>query len=162
MEQYASELLALCDEQLFTHGGCHVFAFALREEIRPYPLLRVREKGGDHDHVACAPDPEDERLLDVFGWLSHDEYKREEMLERRQLSFLLIQEEEVKKRFTLTRGQGYYAHPDFFCPATERARAWIAKYREYFDGTQKVAIPGLHRVKKASGEDIDAIFQEPA
>jgi hypothetical protein len=156
LEQRASTLLALPGDELFAHGGCHVFALALKERFS-YPLLWVREEGGPHDHVACAP--EHGRLLDVFGWFSHDEYRREEMLDRRQISFLLIQEEEVKRRFIFAPGQGYYAHPDFFCPATERARTWIAKYREYFDGTRKVTIPSLHRVKKTSGEDI---FQEPA
>ena len=156
MDKYASELLALPDEVLFTHRGCHVFALSLKELFQ-FPLLWVREEGGSHDHVACSAGRA--RLLDVFGWFSYSEYIREERLEGLSIRFLPIEAEEVKKRFIFTRGRGYYAHPDFFIRATERARAWIAKYREYFDGTEKAAIPSLQRVKRASDEAIDALFQ---
>jgi hypothetical protein len=160
MEAYASELLALPDEVLFTHRGCHVFALALKERFQ-YPLLWVREECGKHDHVASAP--EEGRLVDLFGWFSYREYIRAEMLDELGIRFLPIQAQQVERRFIFAPGKGYYAHPDFFIPATERARAWIAKYREYFDGTEKAAIPGFERAKKASDQAVDAIitFQKP-
>src|ERR1035441_6722278 len=94
MEGYASELLALPDEVLFTHRGCHVFALALKESFQ-YPLLWVREESGKHDHVACAP--EEGRLVDLFGWFSYLEYIRAEILDDLRIRFLPIQAEEVER-----------------------------------------------------------------
>jgi hypothetical protein len=151
MDERAAELLAIPDDTLFTHGGCHVFALALREFTR-LPLLWVREDGGSWDHLVC--DPGGELFVDFFGWFSRSEYLREEMLDGRAIRFVRIAEEEVRSRFVTVRGQGYYAHPDFLVPATERARQWIATHRAYFDGTKKVAIPGLSRVKTVGTDEM--------
>lgn len=147
MEERASELLALSDHVLFAHGGCHVFALSLRK-FSGLPLLRILEVGGTYNHLAC--NPGNGCLLDFFGLFTHAKYVREENLDGRDIQFAPITEEEVKKRFIVARGPGYYAHPDFFVPATERAHAWIVKHRAYFDGTKKIAIPDLRRTTTAS------------
>ena len=147
MEERALQLLELPDHLLFAHGGCHVFALALREFFR-LPLVWIHEDGGLHDHVAC--DGGDRHIVDVFGWVSYPEYIRAERFDDRAIRFDPIQEEEVKRRFTLVRGSGYYAHPDFYMPALGRADAWITKHREIFEGASKIVIPGLSRIQKAA------------
>lgn len=146
MEERATRLLNLPDDVLFGHGGCHVFALALHDAFH-LPLLWVREEDGPHDHVACSSGG---GLLDFFGWFSHAEYIHEEILDGHPIRFVPVEEEVLKRRFIFTRGPGYYAHPEFYSSAAERARTWIAKHREYFDGTKQVAIPGLCRVKRAN------------
>jgi hypothetical protein len=153
MEERASELLDLPDDVLFTHGGCHIFALMLKERFY-LPLLWVREKDGDYDHIGCAP--EEGKILDVFGYFSHSEYIQGEMLNGRLIYFDTLEEEEMRKRFILVRGKGYYAHQDFVEIASLRARNWISKYLKYFDGTEKTSIPGLQRVKNTA--DPYAIF----
>lgn len=156
MEERASELLKLPDDVLFAHGGCHVFALALRD-FSGLPLLWVRGEGGSHDHVAC--NPGDQQLLDFFGWFSYSEYRREECLEHHKILFIPTTEEEVRKRFISVRGAGYYAHPDFTSRASDRAWKWIERHRSYFDGTIKAKIRGSSRVKIAGDEEIGAIFK---
>lgn len=147
MEARASHLLELHDSVLFRAGGCHVFALALRA-LYAYPLLWVKEDRGRYDHVAC--DAGDGRVLDFFGTFSHEEYVRSEKLCSRPIDFVSIKEADVKSRFVFGDGSGYYAHPDFMQPATERANLWIMKHHEYFDGTKWCAIPGVSRVEKAT------------
>lgn len=151
MEAWASYLLEQSDTVLFRAGGCHVFALALRS-LYGYPLLWVKEDGKLYDHVAC--DAGDGYVLDFFGTFSHEEYVRSEKLYSRQIEFVPIEEAEVKSRFVLEAGLGYYAHPDFMLPATERANTWIMKHHEYFDGTRRCAIPGVSRVEVANLNEI--------
>ena len=146
MEASASYLLEQPDTVLFRAGGCHVFALALRS-LYGYPLLWVKEAENLHDHVAC--DVGGRYALDFFGSFTHDEYLKAGKLQSRQIEFAPIAEEEVRRRFVFGPGRGYYAHPDFMLPATERANSWIMKHREYFDGTKRCAIPGLSRVEVA-------------
>ncbi len=98
MEERASESLDLPDDVLFAHGGCHIFALMLKELFR-LPLLWVREKDGDWDHVGCAP--EEGKILDVFGYFSHPEYIKEEMLNGRPIRFCALEEIVMGKRFIL-------------------------------------------------------------
>lgn len=150
MEDRAFELLALPDDVLFAHGGCHVFALVL-SEVFSYPLMWICDEGGDHDHVACAP--RTGSLLDVFGWFSYRDYVREEILGDRAIRFLPLGRRELQQKFIFGRGRGYYAHESFMSPAHERARSWISRHRDYFDRTRQTAIPGLRRVKRASDEN---------
>ncbi len=145
MEARAHWLLTLPDPVLFAHGGCHLFALALKE-FTGFPLLWVQEQGGRHDHLGCsAPDG---RLVDCFGWFSEPEYIRAERLDDHDITFVEVDEDAVRRRFITGAGNGYYVHPDFLGPATKRALAWIARYREYFDGTTKTPIPGLSRLNR--------------
>jgi hypothetical protein len=137
-------LLAKPNDTLFTHGGCHVFALALRD-FTHLPLIWIHEDGGSWDHLAC--DAGSGFIVDFFGWFSHSQYLHEEMIEDRTIRFDAISEEQVTRRFVFGPGQGYYARPDFVVPAMQRARIWIAAHRDYFDGTKKVVIPGLSRLK---------------
>ena len=151
MEARASYLLEQPDTVLFRAGGCHVFALALRS-LYGYPLLWVKEDENRHDHVAC--DAGGGHVLDFFGTFTHGEYVRSERLCSRPIDFVSIKEEEVRGRFVFVPGRGYYAHPDFMLPATERARSWIMRHYEYFDGTKRCAIPGLSRVEVANLNEI--------
>ena len=157
MEERALELLTQPDHVLFRAGGCHVFALALRD-ASGLPLLWLREVGGGYDHIACAPAAG--HVLDFFGWFSYSEYMHEEMLGGRTIRFDPINDDEVRRRFIFTKGQGYYAHSEFFVPAPERARAWIEEHRDYFDGNKKKAIPGVCRVTKANDEGLATINKE--
>lgn len=151
MEARALYLLEQPDTRLFRAGGCHVFALALRS-LYGYPLLWIKEDENRHDHVAC--DAGGGYALDLFGAFTHDEYINAGKLHSRQIEFEPIEEEEVRCRFVFGAGRGYYAHPDFMRPATERAKSWIMKHHEYFDGTKRCAIPGLSRVEVANLNEV--------
>ena len=151
MEARALYLLEHPDTRLFRAGGCHVFALALRS-LYGYPLLWVKEDGNRYDHVAC--DAGGGHVLDFFGTFTYGEYVRSEKLRSRPIEFEPIEEAEVRGRFVLGDGHGYYAHPDFMLPATERANSWIMKHHEYFDGTKRCAIPGVSRVDVANLNEI--------
>jgi hypothetical protein len=84
----------------------------------------------------------------VFGWFSRAEYIREEWLEHRGVSFTPTTVEELKAEFTATAGAGYYVHPDFLGPASDRARSWISKFYDHFNGTSQRPIPGFCRFTK--------------
>ncbi len=153
MEKRAQELLKLPDDVLFAHGGCHVFALALRR-IFQLQLLSIRNDSGSHDHVACGLG--ERRILDFFGGFSYSEYLSAETLNDFDIRFLAIDEEKIRKRYTYTCSPGYYVHRDFYIPAEKRARAWITKHYEYFDGTKNMPIPGLSRLKE-TGNKTDEI-----
>lgn len=157
MEERASRLLAQSDSVLFAHGGCHVFALALRE-FTGLPLLWVREDDGSYDHVAC--DGGNQSVVDYFGWFSYLDYVRAESLDGRAIRFKSTEEEEVRRRQTLIHGPGYYAHPEFLIPAFERAHTWISKHHHVFKGDQKIIIPGLRRIQRADENDIYRLFGE--
>lgn len=97
--------------------------------------------------------------MDFFGWFSYSQYLNDEFLDGRAIRFDRISEDEVKRRFIFVRGPGYYAHPDFLVPATERALRWIDMHRDYFDGAKKFAIPGLSRAKTVSTDEIQTILE---
>ena len=61
-----SRLLALSNEVLFNHGGCHVFALALSDRFG-YPLLLVTGTSPSYYHLHIACNPSDGWLLDYFG-----------------------------------------------------------------------------------------------
>lgn len=142
MEDRAKYLLSLSDDILFRAGGCHVFALALRD-FSKLPLLRVRSTLDNHDHLGC--NPGDGCILDFYGYLRHRDYVNEGKFDGLGIYFSPTDVDSIVNRYTLGRGPGYYAHPDFLKPACERAINWILKNREYFDGTKKCMIPGIKR-----------------
>jgi len=152
MTERAKRLLQMDEGTLFTHGGCHVFALALRKRFQ-YPLVGVRVQGkGGCPHIACAPEPR--VVLDVFGWFQQAEYARGELSELAALSFQQIEEEQLDSWSTQGDGEGLYVHPSFLVSATEKANTWIERHVEHFNGIDKRPIPGLCRIKKASALDV--------
>lgn len=145
MEDRAERLLNLPDKVLFTHGGCHVFALALRAAFQ-YPMLWIRDSHGNHDHIAC--EPAAGNVLDYFGNFSRVEYIKAEIIYDKVIKFTRIEQEELQDKFTCNSGTGYYVHRDFFDPAMERAQNWINLNRQYFDGTKRAPIPNLSRIYK--------------
>ena len=77
MNPRAADLLALPDNDLFAHGGRHVFACVLHD-FSGLPLLWIHDAEATHDHVAC--DPGDGCLVDFFGHVAFSEYQKEEYL----------------------------------------------------------------------------------
>ncbi len=158
MKERTARLLNMSDETLFRAGGCHVFALTLRE-LRGYPLLWIH-KGDfhDHDHIACMP--ANDWVLDFFGWASRSEYVSAAELAGSSVCFEPIDEEELRRRFNEGTGSGYYSAPDFYFPAVARASDWLAKHQEVFDGTRRIAIPGVSRVERCSDAEVAAIFSD--
>jgi len=156
MEARAEELLRMPDDDLFAHGGCHIFARVLHRQYG-HPLISVRDDRGRHNHVACLP--EEDFILDVYGWWSRRAYVEKEGIDI-GIGFSLLRLDELEKQFVFTRGQGFYAHQDFVVPASERAKKWIVMYSAYFDGTKKCPIPGLSRVKTTSRSELASHFQK--
>jgi hypothetical protein len=150
MEDHAAELLAMPDAVLFAHGGCHVFALVL-QELYHYPLVSLRGGGGQHNHVACAP--EQGVVLDVYGWFPLADYIKAEGQDLAIRPFPL-DIAQLQRQFIVTRGHGFYAHQDFVVPASARAKKWIAGHREFFDKTKMMPIPGLCRVIAVNAKDI--------
>jgi hypothetical protein len=120
-------------------------------------LISVRDGAGEHNHVACST--EEDNVLDVYGWWTRVAYIKEEGADL-GIGFYPLELDELKKQFVSGRGKGFYVHPDFEDPARDRAKRWIEAYRAYYDGTNKCPIPGLSRVKKASGSHIHSVFRE--
>ena len=149
MQPRAFKLISLSDEILFVHGGCHVFAFVL-QDIFSYPLLSIRDAEENHHHIAC--NPEKGFILDFFGWFSYSDYIKEDRAQDLGVMFHLIEREALKKQFINGRGKGFYYHCDFWRPAEERARKWIKEHFDFFNGSIKRPIPGISRVKTASGD----------
>nr|CAP48418.1 putative integron gene cassette protein [uncultured bacterium] len=155
MKNRTLNLLNLPDDILFRAGGCHVFALALRG-FSKLPLLWIRGSEG-YDHLAC--NPESGCVLDYFGFFTKHEYVHEEILSDRGIYFSPITEEEIRSRYTLTSGRGYYADPEFLKQAKVRAKSWISKHHPYFDGTVRGMIPGVKRATTSSKSNIDKLFQ---
>jgi hypothetical protein len=153
VEERTVRLLRETNDVLFRAGGCHVFALALAEK-KGLPLLWVHEDGGTYDHVACAGG--DGVIVDFFGWFSFTEFCRADWIESRAIRFSPIAEADVRARFVFGPSQGYYALPEFFEPAADRARAWIQKHDDIFSGRNRIAIPGVSRLQTM--DDADAIF----
>jgi hypothetical protein len=147
MEERAERLLLMEPDDLFNHGGCHIFAIALNRRFG-YPLLLIQSNSGDHRHVCCTP--EQGEILDVYGWFTFADYRVAEILTDREVHFLPIQLADLQSRFTYGGGNGFYAHKDFWQPAMIRAEEWINIHVEYFSGKRKISIPGHKRLKCAS------------
>ena len=156
MEARAEELLQRPDEDLFAHGGCHIFAQVLHAQLG-HPLVLIRNDEETHCHVAC--EPEKEFILDVFGWRGRCDYIEDEGRDL-DIAFSALRLEELERRLVYGRGPGFYAHKDFIAPASERARKWIAVHHEYFDGSTRHAIPNISRRMTASKDELREIFSD--
>jgi len=154
MEQRAEYLLQFKDDVLFAHGGCHIFAQVLHR-LTGFPLVAIRNDTGRHNHVACVP--EKLFILDVYGWWSQRSYIEEEGRDL-GIRFYPLRLDELEQKYVLEDGQGFYAHPDFVGPASNRANKWIATYSDYFDGSKKCPIPGHSRIKSSTNATLTSIF----
>lgn len=152
MTDRAQGLLAKEDPTLFSHGGCHVFALALKRRFPQYELVRIEDRTGRFEHLAC--EPAEDVVLDVFGWFTRSEYQQAERAEGRGLTFRRTSEDEIARESIETDGEGLYTHPCFLELAKRRAEAWIQQHSSYFDGTQRRPIPDLVRVQTHSAKEI--------
>jgi hypothetical protein len=130
------------DVALFTEGGCSIFALALHEQFRYnlawipghpdssvdgiYPVSHVFGlllDGGEFavdvwgTRTACS-------VVDGFGGCYAHKVAADELT-----------------RWRNDPRRGIFPEQWFWEGATARARLRIARYREYFDGTQKAAVP---------------------
>lgn len=154
MTDHSKRLLNMPCDELFAHGGCHIFAMELRR-IFDYPLLLITKEENQY-HVACAP--EDIIVLDVYGWVTRAKYEKDDFLDGIIIKYTIIQEKELRSCFTEKKGLGYYYHESFRKPAIERAKKWIDKHYCYFNGDKKEPISWLKRVKMASQDVKIGIF----
>ena len=143
MTTRAKRLLAIPVPRIFRSGACHVFTACL-VRTSGYRLLSVREDGGDFFHLACAP--EEDVVLDAFGWFSRSEYIHTDFLEGKKLRFELTTEEEVRRRYTEEDGPGLYSHPSFIAPCTLLAEEWIQRHKAHFDRSVREPIPEISSI----------------
>lgn len=131
--------------ELFTQGGCHVFASALVQSFS-YPLRIILGDGPNAiSHVYCVSAQHPGYAIDVLGF-SNEANRMWEIgrFERRDIS-----PEELRKYFRTTLGPGLFAPTTFWKPAYEKAMARIAEYRSYYDSSRVERTPDAPLDKKS-------------
>ncbi len=135
MQQHTIDLLSQSDEDLFTKGGCHVFAVCLFE-VFAYPLRLLRDTRpplpGGIVHVYCLP--VSDVMIDFHGRGSERLYLRRKCYDfypycPETISVGRIEELHVDE---FGRG-GLYAESQFLDIARRRALAAIAAAKPAYD-----------------------------
>lgn len=146
---HAQALLGKCDNELFLHGGCHIFAIALAQRYG-YSLCMVRNTQKTRPegaaHVFCVFKSETHDAVDVVGLFNvsdllvcndwtDEEYYRVEDCSGSDLSLFSTQQ----------LGGGLYTLPAFVKKAHSRALCLIECYGEYYSGRNPAPVPGFSR-----------------
>ena len=125
------------DVELFSHGGCHIFAAALHKRFG-YPLFIVPGDGKGVSHVYCRYDGTPPYCVDALGFTRED-IRIYDQLVRDYVK--PISPEELKDYQTHIRGPGLFSQPWFYESALQRAEKRLETHLAYFDGTLKERVP---------------------
>lgn len=125
------------DVVLFTQGGCAVFALVLHQEFG-YRIRYIPGHGGvSISHVFCHLLADAEYAVDVIG----TKITSDRVWDFGGLCAPFISADNLRSKFVGLAQEGLLGESWFVEPAAVRAQARIQKYRSYFDGTMKAAIP---------------------
>jgi hypothetical protein len=125
------------DVVLFTQGGCAVFAVVL-QRVFDYPIRYIPGHDGvSISHVFCHLLADTEYAVDVVG----TKITSDRVWDFGGLCAPFISADDLQSKFVGLAQEGLLGESWFVEPAAVRAQARIQKYRPYFDGTMKVAIP---------------------
>jgi hypothetical protein len=128
MVHHTDELLSKSDEDLFTEGGCHVFAGCLADTFA-YPFRLLRDTSVPHPkgivHVYCLPAPD--VMIDFRGRRSEHFYLRSRCYDSPPYHAETVSAGRIQEFSVVEFGQGgLYAEPRFLELARRRASAIIA------------------------------------
>ena len=128
MSNYTTDLLKQNDEDLFSNGGCHVFAVCLAE-ILSYPIRLLRDTSiplpGGVVHVYCLPATD--VMIDFRGRSSERSYRDRKRYDFPPYQAETVSVECIKTLYVDNFGHGgLYADPRFIEAARSRALAAIA------------------------------------
>jgi len=136
MPSHTDDLLSQSDEDLFTKGGCHLFAVCLAETFR-YPLRLLRDTGvpepGGVVHVYCLPAPD--VMIDFTGRGSERAYRRINCYDFPPYCAETVNRQRIQELSVGEFGRrGLYAEARFVATARSRALAVIAAARSKYAG----------------------------
>lgn len=130
-------LLSASPVNLFTQGACHVFAFALHRHFG-YPFsIALNHSGNSPSHVFCRYSASDAYVVDAFGTTPLSARR----WELGELDVTPVSPEELHHYFGIGKQSPLFAHKVFWKPAYAIAEARIARFKAFFDGTNRSRTP---------------------
>jgi hypothetical protein len=132
-----NSLLAGPDIELFSWGGCHIFARALHDRFS-YPIILVPGDDNGVSHIYCRFSDGYDYCVDVLGFTREDIRVYKQLLRDYVTPISLP---DLQRHETSVRGPGLFSASWFTDPAYLKARSRIDTYLPYFDGTLRERVP---------------------